>query len=142
MRKDLTPVNPEVAKRVLMSATYDDGCLISHLTPSKDRPWVWLQALGKSVAAARVVAADSVGRPIETTEEVHHECEVRRCVRPDHLAIELETDHRAHHAEKTRQEACSVHGTPYPKRDARGWGQCPACIRAASAAYRERKRAS
>ena len=115
------------------------GCLVSSRTPSKDRPYIEIPGRQQALAA-RVVAAVHLGRPIEPDEDVHHSCHNRRCVEPTHLVAQPHVDHSNHHAAELRQTHCSVHHTPYDRVDARGWGVCWACRRAASAAYRARQK--
>ena len=83
--------------------------------------------------AARVVKATAIGRPIEADEDIHHECPVARCVKPDHLVVHSAVDHQAHHAAELRQECCSVHNRPYDRRDAKGRAICLLCRREARA---------
>lgn len=123
--------------RVLEKAVPLEGCLVSRLTPSKDRPLVMLQGIGQ-VSAYRVVAADTLGRAVLATEDVHHSCGVGRCVEPSHLVVMPMEEHWALHAETQAQEVCSTHGTPYVRRDSRGWGVCPECARESTARYRSR----
>lgn len=136
-----TPVLPQQARIVLerQVTREETGCLRSSRTPSKERPSIEIPG-GRQTMAARVVAAVTIGRPIEADEDVHHTCENKRCVEPTHLVVELHLDHSSQHAEAQRQTHCSVHGTPYDRVDARGWGVCWACRRSATYTYRERQR--
>ncbi|ACH62096.1 hypothetical protein MYRNA_95 [Mycobacterium phage Myrna] len=135
------PVLPGHAAKVLTEKVerLDNGCLVSSRTPSQVRPCVGIPGR-RRVLAYRVVAAVAAGRPIEADEDVHHTCENCRCVEPDHLVIQPREEHRIHHAEEKRQDACSVHGTPYDRIDDRGWGICLACRRDAMRRLRAAKR--
>ncbi len=107
-RRTRTPVLPQIAARVLATARRSaSGCLISHLTPSQTRPAVWIG--DRQVPAARVVAAATIGRPLEAHEDAHHECETRRCVEPTHLAVIPAAEHQAHHAAQRRRAVCARH---------------------------------
>ena len=87
----------------------------------------------RQVSAIRVVAAVSLGRPIEPEEDVHHTCETPRCVEATHLVVLAESVHSDHHAESQEQARCSVHDRPYDRRDPkRGWGVCVECRREAT----------
>lgn len=86
----------------------------------------------RQVSAIRVVAAASLGRPIEQDEDVHHTCQTPRCVEETHLAVLPYQVHSDHHAEHLEQSRCSVHDRPYDRRDPeRGWGVCVECRREA-----------
>jgi hypothetical protein len=136
----LVPVLPQRAQRVVDGATRrPDGCLISPLTPSRRDGRPSVEIVGrKQVMAHRVVMAAHLGRPILPTEDVHHTCEVRRCVEVAHLVVMSMGAHSAHHAEQQRREACPTHGIPWTSRDARGWGVCAMCGRERTARYRQR----
>lgn len=135
------PVLPAYATMALTDKVerLEDGCLVSLRTPSQTRPCIGIPGRRK-VLAYRVVAAVMVNRPIEPDEDVHHRCENPRCVEPDHLIVQLSDEHRAHHAEERRQTHCSVHGTPYDRVEARGWGVCLACRREAMRRLRAAKK--
>lgn len=115
-----------------------NGCRLTSLTPSKDRPLVWITG-GKQVSAIRVIAAVSLGRPIEPDEDVHHTCQTPRCVEATHLQVLPYQAHSDHHAEDQEQSRCSVHNRPYDRREARGWGVCRECQREANRRYAARR---
>ncbi|MFE9319249.1 hypothetical protein ACFYNV_29820 [Streptomyces albidoflavus] len=128
------PVLPEVAARLVAAAkVMPNGCRLTALTPSKDRPWVWINdGRERQVSAIRVVSATALGRPIEPEEDVHHTCETPRCVEENHLVVLPVQEHSDHHAESLEQATCSVHRRPYDRRDSRGWGVCVECQREAT----------
>lgn len=56
---------------------------------------------------------------------VHHLCEVRRCVNPDHLELRTITDHGGEHGASRLQKMTCVYGHP-KKWYGRAW-VCPTC---------------
>lgn len=117
-----------------------------------DACWVWTGALDRegypvgrvnqvTVRVHRVVYAREVG-PIPEGFEVDHVCQVRRCVRPDHLEAVTGAENRR------RQGAAVVvcrNGHPYTELttyvDPRGKRGCRPCRADAKARLRARKAA-
>lgn len=79
--------------------------------------WIWQGNYGHGYgitrdgsAAHRVAYASSYG-PIPKGEEVHHLCEAKMCVRPDHLEARTWHEHREAHnglAKVTREMALEI----------------------------------
>lgn len=122
------PPEPRLAEAIQTGATPDaDGCLISPLSPSRPRPFVYYQRT--SVSAIRVVAAAHLGRVIGEREEVHHRCGKRRCVRGGCLEPMSVEDHSRLHAEQLLARGCVKHSRPWDRLNARGHGECILCGR-------------
>lgn len=113
--------------------------------------WLWLGAErtkgrgyggfrvdGKTVRAHRMAYEIFVG-PLEPEQHLHHTCENRRCVNPEHLEIVTNAAHVASH--RAGITHCKE-GHPLVIRDTWNTPQkfCPICMREASRRYRERAR--
>jgi len=54
--------------------------------------------------AHRFVYQDVTGEVLDPTTHVHHICEVKGCIRPDHLEALSASDHASHHGAKVSAE--------------------------------------
>lgn len=137
MRKETleAKTNRVVAEAQLnpVAGPLDTPCWISRRTPAASRPLIKHErTMWQAARAIWVVCV----RPIPPDHQIHHRCEVGRCVRLDHLQCLTKHGHTAIHAEEQRQDRCSTHGTPYESRNSKGWGQCAQCRRDAAARWK------
>jgi HNH endonuclease len=115
--------------------------------PDANGCWLWQAAThpsghgqfklqGQMCPAHRVAYELFVGE-IPEGHEVHHECECRGCVNPDHLLPLPVSTHR-----RLRRVTSCKQGHPWTEGNLYGSKrkQCATCSRAASARYYARKR--
>jgi len=121
-----------------------------------DGCWIWTGSLrrdgygqfdlrpkGRNWTAHRLVWFLLIGRPLqigEMPENLHHRCEVRTCVNPEHLVpMDLVEHQREHHARDT----CKA-GHPFTERNTyvrrNGKRQCRTCKARRERERRERAR--
>lgn len=119
-----------------------DGCWLYAGTPSQRYGVLWDQRRQNNIPAHVAVYEFAVG-PVPKGHVVHHRCEVKRCVRPDHLEPVVNEEHNSLHHLKT---AC-VNGhayTPentYRKSGAHGDQKiCRTCANEAGRRYRQRQK--
>jgi hypothetical protein len=136
-----------------MISTPEIGRLLGRVKIRQFGCWIWVGLLsrgygqiswqGRQQQAHRVVYEMFVG-PIPTDYELHHQCEVRACVRPDHLMPLTIKDHVAITAspagENSRKTACN-RGHPFTPENTYMWNghrHCRQCQMLRSRAYRAR----
>lgn len=140
MRAKGRPAPPDERVTAAILATTepdDDGCLISNLSPSRPRPFVYFERT--SVSAIRIVAATALGRVIAANEEVHHRCGKRRCVRASCLQPLTVEEHSMLHAAELLNRGCVRHERPWDRLNGRGHGECILCDRETGARYRKKR---
>lgn len=127
--------------------------------------WLWTAALspegygtlsvggrGEGMVSAHRVSWQLAFGPIPVDKEVCHHCDVRPCVRPDHLFLGTRKDNMIDCSNKGRtswqqRERC-VNGHPFDgphviikySANGRPFRRCLLCARAASVRYRKRQR--
>ena len=87
---------------------------------------------GKVYHAHRVAYELAVG-PVPPKHDLHHTCENRRCVNPDHLAVVTRSEHMRIHA----GDYCG-YGHPYEERPD-GKRECKVCHRNAQKRNQKRR---
>lgn len=111
--------------------------------------WLWTATIhphghgkftsfGKTQRAHRFAYQTLVG-PVPNGLDLHHRCEVKRCVNPAHLEPLPRRDHRIQHA----GDHCK-HGHPYDEENTywrSTYRVCRACRREYEKSYHQRKRA-
>lgn len=75
----------------------DDGCWLWALEPTT--PGYPQMSFDGVMLAVHRLAYELLVGPIPEGHDVHHECEVTRCVRPSHLLALTPKEHRARHRE-------------------------------------------
>lgn len=91
---------------------------------------------------AHRVAYELRNGPIPEGQQVHHTCEHKWCVNPDHLSLTTLDGHNAIHRKQwaiNKVKTHCKHGHPFTEENthrSRGQRHCRACLRAASARYR------
>lgn len=78
--------------------------------------WVWLGGvndrgyglvkIGGKHRKAHVVMWEMRNGPITPGCELHHDCENKRCVNPDHLKMLTKAQHRAIHSHSSQKDVC------------------------------------
>lgn len=126
-----------------MRATIDfraDGCWVwgAYLTPDGYARCTWKGRQGK--LAYRVLFEQVFG-PIPEGCQLHHECENKACVRPDHLRVVTPAAHARLSARANRTVCDQGHEYTPENTYMRPTGQrdCRACIRTRVARYKANK---
>lgn len=125
------------APRVMPDSKRATGCWTSSKTANRSRGYIIFQQRGFGPRAFHRIVKELYGAPIKPNEHVHHECEVKGCFNPSHLAVVQDTEHPllsstsvAHH--NARKAHCK-NGHPLlpnPNDDGR---YCPVCKKTGAA---------
>ena len=109
--------------------------------------WLWIggkdvTGYGKMLAFGRIVLAHRVAYelhvgPIPNDRTIHHVCEVKLCVNPEHLVVITRSEHGGLHSNHT--DVCP-RGHERAQLPSGRW-HCPECSRRWARQYHARKRA-
>lgn len=115
--------------------------------------WIWHAATSSTGYAAfnggdgpvlghRWIYERAVGA-IPEGMQIHHVCETRTCVNPEHLKLMDPSAHASLHAAETREKTHCTHGHRYTSENTYvtpdGWRQCRVCKREAFRRYYRRQ---
>lgn len=130
-----------------------DGPVPGH-RPDLGPCWVWSASLfqttgygqfrARTSSVAHVFAYEEIVGPVPADHDLHHMCENKACVRPDHLEPLTKTEHASRHVPPPISHCKHGHEfTPENTRiTKRGWRTCRACHRASEREYRRARQMS
>ena len=112
--------------------------------------YVWPNGYGgfwrthKLIRAHRFAYEEFHGRPVPKGHDLHHTCENRACVNPDHLVATTRQEHMRIHLAPRRLEICPKCGGPRTRKsdrqsDPHGWF-CRPCHASYQRKWRVRRR--